>query len=270
MQETPFKNIMVCAVKSERAVKASKLAATLFPNAVFHLVAVVPRLHSRVMLTTLYKETLEKIAHDALHEIEMAVNEQKVLAVRKVVLHGKPEKELVNYVKGKRIDLVVITSGITEGTPPRLVGPVTKKVLASVPQPVLVYPPAARGPAGAVRRAVLLVEKGRVRNEGKLIEVVKYLSGRSLEFVTLVCKEGDTLCERVREVIASAGLSHDVVSLRSENEVLGKALELAEEADLMVAGKGGKPHLLKPMRGSDLTRYQHTVAGLSSSPVILV
>ena len=269
---------MICVIKSERIVKASEYVAKLFPSATYHLVAVVPTIESRHFLTSLYRETMERVAEEAIHEVELVLMQYRVLAIRRKVLRGRPADELLKYITSYPIDLVVITSSVTQGPTPEVVGKVAKRVIAEAPKPILVYTPLSPEPPESIRKLALLVEEGEVWYEAKLLDIVDSIvrGGGEVEALLMCTHYGD-LCIRTEEVLKRENVSIEYVHLRGhlEEERLREVIEEVKDYDLLIVGRGSKR--LREVRGRKLLRLrsrlsmrEHILAGLSPIPVLML
>ena len=271
---------MVCVVKSERVVKASEYVAKLFPSAMYHLVAVVPTLHSRHFLTSLFRDTMESIAQEALHEIEMTLHRFNVLGIKKVILEGRPEDELIKYVSNYSIDLVTITSSVSESPTPEVIGRVAKKVIAESPTPVFVYTPFSPDPPETISKLALLVEEGEIWDEGRLLEIVEALVRGSKGFkALLMCTHYGKLCVDTEEILRREGVSTEYIHLRGHLEIerLKEVLSDVRGYDLLIVGRGSKrlKEIVKGRRRlfrvkSRLSMREHILAGLSPAPVLML
>jgi len=249
-------------VKSERLMWASGLSAYLFPYAIYHLIAVSPQIKGRVMFTNLYRETIDKISREALLCSEMVLSQYRVLAIKKIVLRGDPSKEIVNYVKQRNIDLVVLTSGVTEESPPRLVGAVSRELIASLPNPLLIYPPSAKKFEGGLSKALIVPVDELVTNPSRFMDAVKRLAVRGVEEALVMSKEEGKLRRDVEKVLEERGVKVTRLSLPPFPEGLAEMVKLSGEVDIVITGKSYTGRKV-------LSEYQETVAGLMSAPVIM-
>ena len=259
---TPFNQIAVTVVKSERLMWAADLSAYLFPDAIYHLIAVIPRIETRVMFTSLYRETVDRISRDALSCAEMILSKHRVLAIKKVILQGKPEAEIVNYVKQREIDLIVLTSGVTEEAPPRLVGKVTKEMIISLPNSLLIYPPSARKFEGSIRKALAIIDEHLINSPKKFLETLDQVTKRKVGEIIILRRECGELCKNVEEKLHYQNIGVSKVVSEKYPEALAEIVNISKDVDLVIAGKAFTSI-------NRLTEYHETIAGMLKSPVIL-
>ncbi len=265
---------MICAARSELVVRAAQYAAALNPNAAFHIVSVIPTHRSRYPLTSLLTKTFEDVAREALHEVELALMERKVLAVKKAVIPGRPEEELLNYALRYGVDLITITSSSTESPPPRVVGSVARHVIAYSPIPLLVYTPKSPKPPEVIGRVSVLVEGRGELSVDSLIRIVDSIASPSLE-VRLLCYHLGRYCIEFKEGVEGLNkvLSVDSIHVPGHSEVerLEHVIKAVEGDDLLIIGRGGRaltPKLLR--RVCRLSLRENVLAAISPAPVLMV
>ncbi len=255
---------MICAVKSTRIVNATLFTVTLFPNAVYHVVAVIPRLKSRVRFTALYDKTMKNIAEDAIALIELALMKEHVLAIRKVVLEGDPAKKLVEYAEANPIDLIVMSSAKSETPPPEIVGSTARKVLSKTSKPVLIYTPLS-APPHKVGKLLLVFNKASHLDIDKIIDIAETITmaHRGVKITALVI--GDPA--HVKEKLEEKKLSYDLIDHTSSYE---EVVEYTKDTDLVIVNKTKSFEEKIPLLRKHVTTLTRMLAGLSFSPVIVV
>ncbi len=206
----PLRQVLICSARSDLVVKAAKYVATMNPNMTYHVVPVVPTHKSRLPVTPLLRNTFVRMAQEAVHEVELALMEHRVLAVRKAILYGRPEEELLRYAVTYSIDLIAITSSVTESPPRNIVGTVTKAVIMRAPTPVFVYTSTSPSPPKEVRNVAILVEGRGEVSGGKVREVLEWLATPSLR-VRLLCHHSGKYCSDVLNDVKIEGKVEDVL-----------------------------------------------------------
>gem|GEM_PF-3006489 len=272
----PLRQVLICSARSDLVVKAAKYVATMNPNMTYHVVSVVPTHKSRLPITPLLRNTFVRMAQEAVHEVELALMEHRVLAVRKAILYGRPEEELLRYAVTYSIDLIAITSSVTESPPRNIVGTVTKAVIMRAPTPVFVYTSTSPPPPKEVRNVAILVEgKGEISG-GKVGEVLEWLATPSLR-VRLLCYHSGKYCSNVLNAVKIQGKVEDVlvdhVPPGKEYERLDWVVRSVEGEHLLVIGKGGGQRVSKGftlLGGRRLPMRENVLAGLSPAPVLMV
>ncbi len=255
---------MVCAVKSSRIVNATLFTVALFPNAVYHIVAVVPKLKSRVRFTSLYDKTMRNIAEDSIALIELALIKEHVLAIRKVVLEGDPAKKLLEYAEFNPIDLIVMSSAESEAPPPEVVGSTARKVLSKTSRPVLIYTPLSR-PPHSFNKLLLVFNKASRIDIDKIIDIAETIamSHSGMGITALVIGNPTYVKEKLRE----KKLSFDLIEHSNSYE---EVVEYTKDTDLVIVNKTKGFEEKIPLLRKRVTTLTRILAGLSSSPVIVV
>ncbi len=239
----PPKNIMVCAVKSDRIVKAARYIASIFSNAIYHIVAVIPRYHARYFLTSLYSRTLRRIAEEAIHDLEIALAEHKVLSMRSTILEGKPSDELLGYAKKHDVDLVVLTAAASPSPTDRVVGSVTRSFIRYSKSLVFVYPmtiTTTQIPPKISR--ILLVSRAKAPSEvydcalNLTTYIAKLFNSEVVVAHIIRHEEEEKFLDVIKSYLSREDIrfSIDVLSPRSRDEEIELILELTKYVDVSV------------------------------------
>ncbi len=255
---------MVCAVKSTRIVNATLFTVTLFPNAVYHVVAVVPKLKSRVRFTSLYDKTMKNIAEDAIALIELALTKEHVLAIRRVVLEGDPAKKLVEYAESNPIDLIVMSSAKSETPPPEIVGSTARKVLSKTSKPVLIYTPLS-APPHSVNKLLLVFNKASHIDIDKIVDIARTITSSHSNVRITVLVIGDSTY--VKEKLMEKNLGFNLIEHSGGYE---EVVEYTKDTDLVIVNKTKGFEEKIPLLRKHVTTLTRMLAGLSFSPVIVV
>ncbi len=246
-------NILLYALKSERASRAAEYLATLFPNAIYHVVAVAHTPKSRVTYTTMLGEVMRRIAEDAVASVELALLGRKVITVKKVVLSGKPEDELAKYASEKRVDLIAIAPSLDGRLhTPRLVQRLVERSM----KPVFIYTQNAKSPPKQVSRVVV----ASYTSEGftKCFDILKHIVDEyNPRLVACELSEGLEPPKNFKERVKCVG----------EN-AKEKLLQISNDADLVVlVAETSKDMKRKRFR---LGRLEEELIHCSKAPVILL
>jgi len=229
-----FKQILIHALRSDAAVKAAHYAASITPNAVFHVVSVIPTHRSRYPLNSLLTDVFRRAAEEAVHEVELALMGRGVLTVRKALLAGRPAEELLKYVRRYGIDLIVLTASPASGSPGRLAGSVAREVADASPKPVLICMPGAPPPPGRVSRIATYIEAGARDAAGRAAGFLRLAEGPVS--VKLACVGGGEDCLRVERVLRGLGNVARVDAAPSGRPLGGGPAEVAEAVAELAAG----------------------------------
>ncbi len=264
---------MVCTVKSERIIRATQYAIQLYPSAVYHLVAVIPKMRSRYFLTSLYHETMQKIMEDALHDVELALVEKGVMTVRKVVLKGNPVKKLVEYASKNPIDMIVLSTSRNEMVPIGVIGSTARRIIVKTDVPVLVYTPLSPSENIVVNKILVLpIEAPHERIE-LIKEILSDLSKRTNASITIYDGFSEEASELLKNKLNGEKIDCRIIKRRIEKpqDLIG----LLEEHDLIIIPRCKKGitqkvkiTLFKTVDASACVDM--VVVGLSPRPVILV
>ncbi len=264
---------MICTVKSERIVKASQYIIRLYPSSVYHLVAVIPRMKSRYLLTSLYHDVMQKIMEDAIHDVELALLEKGVISTRKVIMKGNPVKKLVEYATKNPIDLIVISTSRNEMIPIGVIGSTARRIIERTTIPVFVYTALTPGDRFDVKKILVLPIEVMEERMQLLKEVIKDLVKRLNANLTIHTSFSPEISKHLIEEIDKEGISYSIDDRRIEKPQ--ELVELLEEHDLIImprCRKGvtqkARPSMLKV--GDTIECIDLAVTGLSPRPVILV
>jgi len=273
---------MVCAVKSDRIVRAAKYIASIFSNAVYHIVAVIPRYNARYFLTSLYSRTLKRIAEEAIYDLEIALAEHRVLSMRSAILEGKPANELLDYAKKHNVDLVVLTAAASPSPIVRVVGSVTRSFIRYSKSVVFVHPMTITSihiPPKISR--ILFVSRARVPSEVydralKLtIHIAKSFNSEIVVAHVIKHEEEEKLLNTIKSHLSQENIrfSIDVLRPKSRDEEVELILELAKYVDVSIQirahGIIARVSKILPFWTRSLMPCE-IVAGLSTVPIFFV
>ncbi len=264
---------MICTVKSERIVKASQYIIRLYPSSVYHLVAVIPKMRSRYLLTSLYHDTMQKIMEDAIHDVELALLEKGAIAVRKIILKGDPVKKLVEYTVKNPIDLVVISTSRNEMIPRGIIGSTARKIIERIDIPVFVYTALAHSDRLDVNKVLVLPIETLDNRIYLLKEIVKDLVKRFNTGITIHTEFSTEKSRHLADELDKENIEYNIDDRKIEKPL--ELEELLEEYDLIIIPRC-KKGITQRVRsslyrvGGAVECIDLVVAGLSPKPVILV
>lgn len=136
----PYENVLVPTDGSQTATNAGDTAVELTDryDATLHILSVVDTqpLGFDVRSETIQNE-LEADAETAIGEIETKATEPGLSSVQTSVEHGQPHQAIRTYVGENEVDLVVMGTQGRTGVGRLLLGSVTRRVLQTVPVPVI-------------------------------------------------------------------------------------------------------------------------------------
>ncbi len=264
---------MVCTVKSERIIRASQYVIQLYPSSVYHLVAVIPKMRSRYFLTSLYHETMQKLMDDALHDVELALTEKGVMAVRKVILKGNPVKKLVEYASKYPIDLIVISTSRNEMVPIGVIGSTARKIIAKTDIPVLVYTPLSPSEKIIVKKILILPILTSHDRMELLKEIVKDLASRAGAEITVYTGFSEEASKTLTTDLEKESLTYNLFSKKIEDPQ--ELIKLIEKHELIImprCRKGITQRVVTTIfkTGNTNACIDVVITGLSPRPVILV
>ncbi len=264
---------MICTVKSERIVKASQYIIRLYPSSVYHLVAVIPKIKSRYLLTSLYHDTMQKIMEDAIHDVELALLEKGVITIKKVIMKGNPVKKLADYATRNPIDLIVISTSRNEMIPVGVIGSTAKKIIERTFVPIFVYTALTPSDKYEVERILVLPIEIVEERIHLLKEVIEDLVKRLNASLTVNASFSSEASSRLVELLDKEGISYNIDDRRIEKPQ--ELVELLEEHDLVIMPRCRKGLTQKVksslLRIGDIVEcIDLAVTGLSPRPVILV
>ncbi len=271
-----IKNILIPAIRNEIILFAAEYGIKLFPNAVYHIVSVIPQMRKRSMYTRLYIESFEKLARDAFHDLEFILYSRGCLAVKKTLLRGNVVKEIKKYVLNNKIDLIIISSSASPTPPPRLVGSTASKIISALNVPSLVITPAS------YERKEFLLDSfngiGIICSDPRFIDrslmyAYSILSKKRGRLRLVFPHNADReLMVNVQQRLRDMGLSVDLVLVKGDNvdDFIKNALGRVNDLNLLISLK--KPHhgLRLPLISGRLSRYDRLLIGLSPVPILLV
>ena len=229
------RNIVVYAIKSEKIVHAALLAATLFPNAIYHVVSAIPKYSSRTTYTKLYQEVMKNLAEDSLTNIKIALLQKGIRFIREKLLHSrKPSKELVRYIKNVKADLIVIA------TVPQMLGRMGAKLFleaSKIRKPMLIYTLVSKEPT-KIKTIILLTSKLSLESEALLSSlIIAHRMNSEILVVTMETPEVlDIQLLNILTTIYNAKI-HIELSTKHRDKLIEYAIEISNEADLLIVDR---------------------------------
>ena len=235
----------------------------------YHIVAVAPKLRSRVKLTSLYDKTMKRIAEDAIAMVEIILLQENVLAIRKVLLEGDPAKKILEYAENNPIDLLVISSAVSATPPPGIIGSTAKKIISKSSKPVLVYTPLSTTPSGSIRNILLVANKPSEREITKMLDVVSTIAKEFNAYVFAYTIGNKDIASVIKKRLEDLRLSHKIMEPTKEN-IEAEVLELTRNVDLVIINRTKALEEKIPILKYHVSSLCKSLAGLSGSPVIIV
>lgn len=273
-----YKKILIPAIKNEIISFAAEYGITLFPDAVYHLVSVIPSMKRRSLYTRLYMGSFRKIAEDAFQDIEIVLNKYDCTAIKKAILKGNPVKEIRKYVKQYKIDLVIITSSATPTPPPKLIGSTATKIIGSLEIPILIITPYSyvnrdkleknKNGIGVLCRDPALINKAL----GYAYYIIKKHGFEHRLRIILPHTKDRIVDQEILRRLSNMGLKVDLTLIRSDNLdiFVEKALKEAQDLYLLITMRGWRRIAKIPFLMGGLSRYERLLIGLSPIPILLV
>jgi len=255
---------MIYATRSERVVKASEYLALLFPNAIYHVVAVISTLRSRHFYTSLFKDIMRRAAEEAVDELELTLLGKHVLVVKKVILRGKPSKELINYARSKPIDLVALASPINGVSP---ITPVIHKVIIELDLPIFLYTSLAKNPPKEIKSILVY---GDDKDIEKIIEFTLPLANfHSTSIDIYYDSRNERILSKVMGILKTHNINFNIIQPLSKNDEnkLKEILKLMENNDLLMMGINST---IKKTKTLQLSPLKQALFKLSILPIILL
>ncbi|MCD6324350.1 MAG: universal stress protein [Desulfurococcales archaeon] len=271
-----FENVAVLAVKSQRLLAIAYLAARLFPSATYHIISTIPENLARPTLLTLYKRVMEEIAEDSINGVEMSLYRANLLAVKKVILKGRPEKVILDYIKKRKIDLTVMTAGVTDAHAFQLSGAVSRTMIAEAPSNLLIYPSAAKDIPERMDTLLIVVPKEILAKRGLVEDIVKRVKKvEGIKRATVLCKVKEERCRDSVVTLKELVRDVEVHEVLDETNFFEKYGELSAQADFVIAWRGKSELSRFSLMGRTIERkrpslYQITLLELSRSPLLLL
>jgi nucleotide-binding universal stress UspA family protein len=270
-----IRNILIPAIKSKIILFGTEYTIRLFPNAVYHILSVIPRMRHRSLYTTLYKDSFEKIARDAINNIEFILHKNNCLSIKKNIIYGDVVKTIREYVKKYRIDIITLTSSASLTPPPKLIGSTALKVIASVNIPALIITPRSYDERERLLRGVKNIGIACISREriSEAMEYVYYFSVKYKANIKLIFNEriDGGFAQMVQQRLAKMGLRVDLIFVRSRDvdEFIEEVFREARDVELLVAVRRRVKYRI-PLISPILTEYDRFLIGLSPTPVFLV
>lgn len=255
--------------RSEEIIRAASFIATLFPAAVYHLIAVIPRIRSRTFLTSLYSHVLNSIASEAIESVELELLRRGVQVVKKSVIYGDPLESVVRYVEKANVDLVVAATAIRLSEDEIVENPVANLVNV-VHKPVLIY--VAMAKTTEMPSSIAIISKHRIPITA--LSLAFELAHRGGIDITLFLTGKPPLRELETFVVHSRALGARVfieILRESATELAQDIAELTKEHDMVIVDRAlfEERRPLPPKRRflSDLERM---VIAVSHCPILFV
>jgi len=130
-------NIMICTVKSDIVYHMTKFLTYLFPSSEYYIVSLIRTMKHRVMMTRLYRRTVEKTLTEAQDVVEATLRRNGVTNITRDLLYGNKVQDLLKYAEKHAIDLIAITPRTTYSLD-RL-GRFAEKIIKESRIPILLY-----------------------------------------------------------------------------------------------------------------------------------
>ncbi len=131
--------IMLCTINTDLVYRMANFVSQLYSDAEYHIVSVIRQLHTRFMLTKLYRQKLYETLEKSQDNVEYILKEHGVKNITRSILYGTPSKELLKYAVKNNIDLVSITPAAKHEVDK--IGSTTREVISRINIPILLYTP---------------------------------------------------------------------------------------------------------------------------------
>jgi len=105
--------IMICSVKSDIVYHMTKFLTYLFPSSEYYIVSLIRTMKHRVMMTRLYRKTVEKTLTEAQDVVEATLRRNGVTNITRDLIYGNKVQDLLKYAEKHAIDLIAITPRTT-------------------------------------------------------------------------------------------------------------------------------------------------------------
>ncbi len=271
------KNVLISVIKNEIILFASEYTIMVFPNAIYHIVSVIPKYTKRSLYTKLYKPTLERIITEAMDEVELILYKHESITVKKRILYGDAVNEINKYISDNRIDLLTITSSATPTPPPGLVGSTASRLVASTSIPVLVVTPIAYENKDKLLEGIDTVTIACINTSllDKAVNIAYNIARRHTRYIRLIVSSHADRDKAVyyRDKISSLGLnvSLDTIKHHTLSEFAEKTLKITGNKDLLIVARQKKTmQSIIPWRRKRLSIYERLFMGLSHVPILFV
>ena len=275
-----IRNILISAIKNEIILFATEYIASIFPNAVYHIVSVIPRYsRKRSMFTKLVDEALDKIAREAVDEVEFVLTSRGIHYIKKTILKGDPIKALTKYAETYNIDVIVTSSASCPTPPPKLVGSTASKIIARIDKPVFIATPYSFENReellknGLSEISIVCMDIDRI---GKALDLAYYISrihGSRLNMLfskKIPSNKINELQHRLSQLRVKMSIS--VIKHENLDDFVEKALEETSKSKLLIITRQHRVYekILFPFIKHHLTRYERLFMGLSKTPLFIV
>ena len=268
-------NVLISTVKSPLVINAARFALKLFPNAIFHVVSVIRKLRFRFLYIPHYSRIMERLAEEALRDIEKVLFDNGCLTVRRALLYGEPAKEIIKYVSTNSIDLVVVTSSTTTSPPIDVLGSVASKIIAGLKIPTLVYTPFSDKVLDKDRVETIALVAQDLDQLSKIIPLATTIAKRHRSELNLFTMESGELPETTGNFLRSSGVRFKLKQLISSTseELVNEILRLGTSTDLIIV-KRFESLIRRSIYGilarRELELHERVLLGMSPSPIIIV
>ncbi|MCD6301652.1 MAG: universal stress protein, partial [Staphylothermus sp.] len=250
------------------------------PDSVYHILSVIPQLSKkRSLYTKLIDQSFEKIAREAIEEIEYLLHRKGVHYIKKTILRGDPVKKIKKYVEIYNIDLIVLSSSSSPTPPSRLIGSTASKIVSVIPRPILVITPYS------FERKEDLLKNGinkiglvclNINNMQRAIELAYYLCNKHNALLDIILSKKtnrDKLIE-LQNKLGNMGLKINtiVIDHTSIEEFVKKSLEELDDANAIITTrqKTVTEKIPFPFLHHRVTKYERLFMGLSAIPIFIV
>ncbi len=273
-------NILVSAIKNEIILFATEYSVKFFPNSVYHILSVIPQFSKkRSMYTKLIDRSFEKIAKEAIEEIEFLLHKNGVHYIKKAIVRGDPVKKIKEYAEQYSIDLIVLSSSSSPTPPPRLIGSTASKIISVVPKPLLVITPYSFERKEDLLKnwinkiGLVCLDISRVQ---KAVELAYYLCRKHNALLDIVLSKKtnrDKLIE-LQNKLGRIGLRTNTVVIEhsSVEDFVKRSLEELSDARAIIITRQRtvteKIHF--PFLHHRVTKYERLFMGLSAIPIFIV
>lgn len=265
-----FQKILIPTDGSGLEDHAIRYASMAFPFANYHILSVVQPNVKGTHLTKLLKEMLKESAEKAVNHAEKILLEEGIEIETKMVLSGTPSREIVNYVKKKEIDLIVMRSYCRTGVQSFYLGSTIENVLRHTYCPVLIISTSA----GQNVPKKILLPIGGAQLDQKALENIAMNTAKSFnaELTALyVLEKGNKHKPQVEKILDNITWKskHFEIELNRVIDYGNPAdiiLKHAVSHDLIIMGAGKKGIFRKVAMG----HVAREMCATSPLPIILV
>ncbi len=258
--------VLLWAFKSDESIRAAKLAATLFPQASFYLIMVVPSARARFFLTTLYREVLEVIASEVFESIERELSSLGARIASRKRVFGRAPSAVESYAREIGANLVATSISMELGVEDVENSPVAKLVeISSIP--TLIHTPLSKSVETVARVAIAF---GAYSEPKHAIEFVRDAM-RVRSALLLGVEEGANV-GRARELAKKLGIEVEATCLGEvSSRVVGELERVTEGADLLLIDRRSLvPREAIRVGRRRLTTAEKVLLSVSRAPTIFI